>query len=173
MKEKFGQKIAVLGVLLALQIIAGRFLTISTLYMKIGFGFVPLALTAILYGPFYASVNAALGDIIIAMLNPFGYFPGFTISALLKGALYGLFLYQKPKKTWRVLGVVAFANIAVSIFLNSFWLYMLTGQGYLAVLPTRVFQNVVMIPIEVIVIRLVVYPIAELRQKAVVNQLED
>lgn len=166
MKENMTENIAIFGVLIAAQIIAGRFLTIATLYVKIGFVFLPIVIAAIIYGPVWAGISAAIGDIMIAMLLPYGYFPGITVSAFLTGVIYGLFLYRKPMKMWRIICCVLVINIFISTFLQAYWLYLLTGKGYLAILPARVIQNLIMTPIHVVCIRLVAYRIASLRNKA-------
>lgn len=160
------KRFVMLGLLIACQVIAGRFLTIATLFVKIGFIFLPISIAAILYGPIWAGVSAAIGDILIAMLLPYGYFPGFTVSAFLTGATYGLFLHRKSANIWRISCCVVVINIAISIFLQTFWLYLLTGEGYLAVLPTRIMQNVIMTPIQIIGIRTVSYRVAELELKS-------
>lgn len=156
------KKIIIIGMLIACQVITGRLLTISTLFVKIGFTFLPIAISAILYGPVWAGIGAAMGDIIISMLLPYGYFPGFTVSAFITGAIYGLFLHRKPANIWKIACCVLIINIAVSVFLQTYWLYLLTGQGYLAVLPTRIMQNAIMTPIQILGIRLVAYRIAKI-----------
>jgi len=147
--------------LIACQVISGRYLTISTLFVKIGFTFLPIAISAILYGPVWAGIGAAIGDIIIAMLLPYGYFPGFTVSAFLTGAFYGLFLHRKSANILRITCCILVINISVSIFLQTYWLYSLTGQGYLVVLPMRIIQNVIMTPIQILGIRLIAYRVAK------------
>jgi len=147
--------------LIACQVITGRYLTISTLFVKISFTFLPIAISAILYGPVWAGIGAAIGDIIIAMLLPYGYFPGFTVSAFLTGAFYGLFLHRKSANILRITCCILVINISVSIFLQTYWLYSLTGQGYLVVLPMRIIQNVIMTPIQILGIRLIAYRVAK------------
>jgi len=155
------KRIIIIGMLIACQVIAGRFLTISTLFVKIGFTFLPIAISAILYGPVWAGISAAIGDIIICMLLPYGYFPGFTISAFITGAIYGFFLYRKSANIWRITCCVLVINIAVSIFLQTYWLYLLTGKGYLVILPTRIMQNAIMTPFQIFGIRLIAYRVAK------------
>lgn len=156
------KKIIIIGMLVACQIITGRFLTISTPFMKIGFTFLPIAISAILYGPVWAGIGAAIGDIITAMLLPYGYFPGFTVSAFVTGAIYGFFLYRKSLNIWKITGCVLVINIAVSIFLQTYWIYLLTGQGYLVVLPMRIIQNAITTPIQIFGIRLIAYRVAKM-----------
>lgn len=151
------RKIVVLGMLLAAQVVAGLFVSISLPIAKIGFVFLPIAITGILYGPVWCGISAALGDIIVAVMGPYGYFPPMTISALLSGVIYGLFLYRKPASTRRILLCVLTESILISIILQTFWLNMLTGKAYLALLPARLLQNLIVIPISVICIRIVAY----------------
>ena len=155
------KRVIIIGMLIACQVISGRYLTISTLFVKIGFTFLPIAISAILYGPVWAGIGAAIGDIIIAMLLPYGYFPGFTVSAFLTGAFYGLFLHRKSANILRITCCILVINISVSIFLQTYWLYSLTGQGYLVVLPMRIIQNVIMTPIQILGIRLIAYRVAK------------
>ena len=160
------KKIIIIGMLIACQVVTGRFLTISTLFVKIGFTFLPIAILAILYGPVWAGVGAAMGDIIISMLLPYGYFPGFTVSAFITGTVYGFFLYRKSANIWKITCSVLAINIAVSIFLQTYWLYLLTGQGYLAVLPMRIIQNAIMTPIQIFGIRRIAYRIAKIELRS-------
>jgi hypothetical protein len=43
--------------------------------------------------------------------------------------------------------------------LSTFWLTVLSGSSFLALLPTRVVQNLIMIPVQFIVLRLIKIPI--------------
>lgn len=158
------KKIIIIGMLIACQVITGRFLTISTPFMKIGFTFIPIAISAILFGPVWAGIGAAIGDIVTAILLPYGYFPGFTLSAFVTGAIYGFFLYRKSENIWKITCCVLVINITVSIFLQTYWLYLLTGQGYLVVLPMRIIQNAIMTPIQILGIRLIAHRVVKLER---------
>ena len=159
------RKITILGMLLAAQVVAGLFVSISLPIAKIGFVFLPIAITGILYGPLWCGLSAAAGDIIVAMLGPYGYFPPMTISALLTGIIYGLFLYKKAASTPRILVCVLTESILISVALQTVWLNMLTGKAYLVLLPARIVQNLIVIPVSVICIRLVAYRVIRLLPK--------
>ena len=90
------KKIVTIGALIAAQVIAGRFLSISLPLVKIGFAFLPLSIIAILYGPVWSGIASAVSDFLVAMMSPFGYDPLLTIPAILSGVIYGVFLYRKP-----------------------------------------------------------------------------
>jgi len=93
------KKIVLSAMLLALLIVLSRFLSIKTPIVVISLSFVPIMMAAIWLGPKYSLLIAALGDLIGAILFPFGaYFPGYTLSQLLTGLIYGLFLYKNPEQ---------------------------------------------------------------------------
>lgn len=58
--------------LIAIEIVLSRFCSIATPIVKIGFGFVPVAVCAMLYGPVWAGAAGGLGDFIGAILFPIG-----------------------------------------------------------------------------------------------------
>ena len=161
MKSATIKKMTTIGMLLALQLAAGRFITISLPTVKIGFSFLPIAITAILYGPMWGAATAAMGDILLALLGPYGYYPPMTITALLTGALYGLLLYRKPANTVRVTICVVLQSVLLGLLLQTYWLSLLTGKGYLAYLPSRVLQNLVTIPLHIFCIRFIGYRLVD------------
>lgn len=85
--------------LIALDVVFTRLLAVNILVVKMGFGFAAVAVCAMLYGPAWAGVTAAIGDIIGALLFPTGaYFPGFTVTAAITGVVFGLYLHgERPK----------------------------------------------------------------------------
>ena len=88
------QMLALLGMLTAIEIVLSRFCSISAWNIKISLSFLPVAAAAMLCGAAPAVAVAALGDFVGAILFPIGaYFPGFTLTAALTGALFGLLLH--------------------------------------------------------------------------------
>lgn len=156
------RKFVTVGMLIAVEIILGRLLTIALPTVTINFSFLPLAIIAILYGPAYSIPAAAICDILIALLGSYGYFPPMTVSAILTGAIYGVFFYRKPAGLLRVSIVVLCESVFVSLLLQTYWLTMLTGKGYIALLPARVIQNLITCPLQIVCIRFVGFRIARL-----------
>lgn len=143
------------ALLTALEIILSRFFSIATPIVKIGFGFLPIAVIAMLHGPLWAGGAAATGDFLGAILFPIGpYFPGFTLTAGLTGLVYGLLLYNRPKSWTRISCAVLFISLVLHLGLDTLWLEMITGKGYLALLPTRILKSVIMAPMQIILVRL-------------------
>jgi len=148
------------SLLIALEVILSRFLSIATPIVKIGFGFVPIAICAMMYGPVWAGVAGGLADFIGAILFPISaYFPGFTVSAFLTGAVFGLFLYKREVKVVNLCAAVLINCLCISLCLSTYWLTIITGSPFLALLPTRIVQNIIMIPVQFTVLYILKKPV--------------
>jgi len=143
-----------LSLLLALEVVLTRLLSIQTPFLRIGFAFLPLAVAGYLYGIVPAAVMAALADLLGMLLFPSGtFFPGFTLSALLTGGLYGLFLHRR-RVTWlRVLLVSVLIAGLVDATLNTIWLSILLDKAALVLLPPRLLKAGFMLLVQVPLIR--------------------
>lgn len=154
------KKIILSAILLALLIVLSRFLSLKTQFLVISFSFVPIMISAILLGPKYSLLIAGLGDLIGALLFPFGlYFPGFTLSAAITGLIYGLVIYIPTDKKISDLNFIIRLAISsmlvlgiVNILITPIWLHLLYGKAYLIVISSRVIAQVIMLPIQVTVI---------------------
>ena len=145
-----------LALLVALEIVLARCLSVRTMDMTFSFGFIAVVTAAILYGPIAAGIVAALSDFLGAVLFPIGaYFPGFTLTACLTGVVFGLFLYKEQSFT-RILGATLVNQIFGSLLLNSFWLSVLYGsRTYFGYVAFRTPQFLIMTVVMVIVIGVV------------------
>lgn len=144
-----------MALLIALEIVLSRFLSISAWNTKIGFAFVPVAIAAILLGPLYAGIVGALADFLGAILFPIGtYFPGFTLTAFLMGLCYGLFLYRSQSFP-RILGAVAVHQLILSLLLNTLWISLLYGSPFVPLLVSRLPQCAILAAVQLVVIPLI------------------
>ena len=149
------KKIATMALMIAIEIILTRFLSIQTPIVRISFGFIPIAMIAMIYGPIYAGLGAAIADLIGVMLFPTGvFFPGFTATAFLSGFAYGIFLYNRPKSLVCVCVATMIVTVGLQLGLDTLWVQILTGKGYIALLPTRILRTLIMTPVQIICIRL-------------------
>lgn len=142
------------ALLIAVEFLLSRFLCISTTFMKISFSFSAIAVCAMLYGPVWAGLAAAVTDVLGAVLVPQGgaIFLGFTLSAFLTGFVFGMFFYMK-KITWtRALLAAIIVCLAVNFCMGSFWLYVLYGDAVVGMLLTRLIKSCVMIPVEAVTV---------------------
>lgn len=121
--------------------------------LRISFGFVPQSFSSMLFGPWIGGIGAMLGDITGMIIAPKGpYFPGLTFSALMNGIIYGIFLYKKPKSILRITMAVLCITLFVDIGMNTYWLTILLGKGFFAMLPARIIKSAAMLPVNVTVI---------------------
>jgi len=139
---------------IALEVILTRFLSIHTPIVRIGFTFLPIAISAIMFGPIYSGIAAALADIVGMMLFPTGgsFFPGFTLTAFLIGYIYGFFLYKKTI-AFKQITIAVIVSTIVTLGLDTVWIWIITGQGILAILPARIIKCIIMAPIQVTMIQ--------------------
>lgn len=142
--------------LIALDVILTRFLSIQTQFLRIGFGFLPIAIAGILYGPFWGIVCGAVGDILGMIIYPSGaFFPGFTLTAALTGAVFGWILYNRKISVLRILAASAIVCIGLNLLLDTLWLDLMYGSGYFVLLPARIVKCVLNIPIYTVLIALI------------------
>ena len=156
-KKSATSRLVTMAFLIALEIILTRFCSINTPILRIGFGFLPVAMMGIMYGPIWAAIGYAVGDVLGMIIFPSGmYFPGFTLTAVLTGFVFGFFLKGKEKITWKnVLPASLVVLLGLNLCLDTFWLSIMMGDAFAVLLPTRILKCVVMLPIHLILIPLV------------------
>ena len=149
---KWNKLLPMMGVLIAIEIVLSRFLSINAWNLRIGFSFVPIAIAGMLLGPLPAGIVAAVADVLGAILFPTGpFFPGFTLTAFLTGVIWGIFLYRK-QTALRILFAVLINQLILSFLLNSLWISVLYGSPFMPLLATRIIQTAILIPVQFIVI---------------------
>lgn len=154
------KKIILTAILLATLIILSRFLSIKTPILKISFEFISTILCAIWLGVKWTVLLNVLGDIIGATLFPTGaFFIGYTISTAISGMIYGLLLYKEETDTYtdkqflvRLIISVILVTCISNIGLNTLWISITTGKAFIVLLGTRIIKELVMIPIQIVVI---------------------
>lgn len=153
-KRRFStQQLVLMALLIAVNVVLSRFLSISAWNIKIGFAFVPVVMAAIYMGPLQAATVGALGDFVGAILFPIGaYFPGFTLTAFLVGLAYGIFLHKKQSNALIFIAVIL-TEVIGSLLLNTLWISILYGSPFIPLMATRVFQVFVMGVMEFLVVR--------------------
>ena len=153
------KKVVMLGFLTALYIVLERFLSFIVWNMRVGFAFIALAVAGMLYGPLPAGMVGAAGDVLGMLLFPTGpYFPGFTLTAFLTGAVYGIFL-RDTVTTKKMVAAVAVNQLVLSLFVQTLWISITYGSPYLPLLPVRLTQCLIMIPVQLIALQVLRRPI--------------
>ena len=147
------KKLISMSLLVALATIAKRFLGYNDKIISVSFGFVPIALAGMLFGPLGGVATAAVSDLIGSLLFPTGPFhPGFTLAAALTGLFYGLFLNKQPLNRMRIVLCQLLITVLIHMFINTLLLVPIVGRGFLAILPLRILKNALFFPVEIFVL---------------------
>lgn len=139
------RSLSIMAMLMAITIVLGYFSIQIGNYIKIGFAAIPHELASIFFGPVAGAIYGAASDIIKYVIRPTGpFFPGFTISGIASGFIYGLILYKRPYKFHRVLIANILVALIVNLGMNTYWLSILYGKGFMLILPGRIVKEVIM-----------------------------
>lgn len=146
--------LATLGILGALGVVLSLVASIDLgPYIRIGFSGIPNRIVDFLFGPIVGGIFGGIMDVLKYMVKPNGpFFFGFTLDAILGGVIYGIFLYKKPLKWWRVFIPEVLVKVFINCGLNTLWVSMLYGKGFMALLPARVIKNAIMLPIDTVIL---------------------
>ena len=140
--------VTVMAMFAAISVVLGYFTLVLGDYLKIGFSTIANQFVYYLFGPVVGGLFGGALDILKYIIRPTGaYFPGFTLGAMIGGILYGCFLYKRPISLARVLVAELTVSIVCNMLLGTLWLSMLYGKAFMALLPMRVFKNVIMWPV--------------------------
>lgn len=142
------ENLIICALLMAITLVISSFSIVIGDYIKIGFSFIASELAYLLFGPVVGAIFGGTVDILAYIVKPTGpYFFGFTLSAILSGLIYGMFLYKKPISIWRILLVKAIVAVLINMLLGTYWLSLMYGKGFLVLFPLRAIKNLVMLPI--------------------------
>lgn len=148
--------------------------------LRINIAFFINAYGAMVFGPVVAIAAAAVSDTLGCLLFPSGpYFFPFILTEIAGSLIFALFLYRTKVTTLRVTLSRFCIDFFVNIVLNTpiMWLYyrMVLGKNYAVFDLMRVVKNLVMFPIEsvllVLFLRVVIPPTRKLGY--LVSDIED
>ena len=170
------------ALLIALQIVVVKFLSVETTIVRFDFGYIVSFTASAVLGPWLGMLVAFAADILgVVLRGQIGvFFPGFTINAVLYALFYGLFFYKK-KITWYNVTICVVSSIALmGILLAPHWVFMyntMLGTGinplaeplrfiaennhryiteeakFDAILYTQLIKHLILIPIQIITMK--------------------
>ena len=147
------EKLVVTAFMIALEIVLSKLVSVNISFLRIGFGFLPIAILAIMYGAWWSGIAYAIGDVIGGFLFPTGaFFPGFTVTALLTGLIFGWVLYNKKVTFARAALASALVCVFCNLLLNTYWLTFIIGKGFTVLLVSRAVKELVAIPVMAVLI---------------------
>jgi ECF transporter S component (folate family) len=145
------KKTMVMALMVALSIVLERFLGYNDRVLSVSFSYLPIALTGMLFGPIPAAAVSGLADALGALMFPSGPFDiRFTLIALVKGALYGVFLYGVQGNRYRIILAQVLVTLIAHLTLNTLVISTIIGKGFFVILPLRLVKNLLFLPIEVL-----------------------
>ena len=133
-----------MALLVAISVVLQR-LSIGTTIAQVGFGFIGTVLLGKFFGAFWGGTAAGVADIISAAIFGVqgGFFPGFTLSAILAGVIYGFFFYNQKNAIWKIVVATLLVTILVNVVLNTYWLHMMYGMDFRVALIQRVPKELI------------------------------
>ena len=149
------------GLLIGLSVVLTRVFSVNLLIAgvpasRLSIGYVPIMLAGILLGPAWGFGVGVLADVVGFLLFPSGtFFPPITLTSGLVGVLPWLLLRMTDKwPQWlKVLAAVALTQMLCSVCLQTYWLSLLMGKGYFALLLPRAVVTLVTIPVYYVLIQ--------------------
>ena len=145
--------ITLIAMLLAVSVVLSFFTIQVSESLRLGLGYLITATMGMLFGPVTAGIAAGVGDIVKYLIKPSGaFFPGLTITAILGGVLYGMVFYHSRVTLVRAIVAKTLTNVLLNILLNTFWLSIMMGKGFWALVPSRVIKNIALLPVEILLL---------------------
>ncbi len=162
-KLKNVRVLTVSAFLVAIATVLGFFKVPITELIEIRFQYLPIAVGGAMFGPAVGGVIGMLADVLGYLVKPTGaFFPGFTISSILSGIIYGLFFYKKRITVPRIIAAELTETIVCSLVINSINLSILYGNAFSVVVATRLLKVLIMFPIDTIILTVVLKAIPRL-----------
>lgn len=142
-------QLALAGMFIALEIVLERLLAIEAgPASRYSAAFISRALTGYFLGPVYGAVIGFGADFIGAVIKFGSSNPLLSITAVVRGFLYGLFLFRKIN--WKRVAAAALSvEIGCSLLINSYILTMMYGGTFLSRFTLRIPQSAVLIAVQI------------------------
>ncbi|KRN04218.1 integral membrane protein [Holzapfeliella floricola DSM 23037 = JCM 16512] len=145
--------------------------------VQVGLGFLGTALMGRFFGVLWAGIGAGLADVLNSIIIgvPGGFYPGFTISAIAGGIIYGTFLYNQNfagdwKKVWRIVVSVLLITIIVNTGLNTLWMTLKSGADFNHLLIQRLPKQVTVPWVQMIILYLTMVALDRVKIESILNR---
>lgn len=126
------RKLCLMTIIFTMQVVAG-IISLPSGFGNLGIGLSYLfqAINCMLFGPVNGLLLGALGDTIGFMIDPspYGFFPGYTLNAMLSCMMYGLCFYKTRVTFTKVFISRLFINFFVNVLLGGIWWGIVAGYN--------------------------------------------
>lgn len=142
MKKLNIRNIAMLGVLIALDVVATRFLGFSTMTIRFSFGSIFIILAGLWFGPVEGALVGGIADIIGCLIAGRGFYPPLMVSPIVLGILIGLGrkYFLKKASVTRMAVIVMCSYMVTTLFIATWALTLMTGTPYSVLFISRIPQ---------------------------------
>jgi len=145
------QNLCICGLLIALYVVLSIFNIALSNLIELRIGFLVFIAAGFLGGPVMGFTVGFLGDMLNCLVRGFAYFPGFSLSYALLGALCGLFLYKNRVTKFRAV-ICALIEYLISLTLTTTWLYLMYGSPLDVLIPARLVKCTLSFPFNCVII---------------------
>lgn len=148
------------GMLSAIAIVLGFFKIPLTQFIELRFQSLPIAAAGYLFGPVCGGIVGFIADVGGYLIKPTGpFFPGFTLTSIMSGVIFGLILHGKKPTLQRIFAAQIVYTLLCGLLLNSLWLSLLYGRGFIAAMSARFVKEMIMIPVNTLMLAAVIQPV--------------
>lgn len=145
--------LALAALFIALRVVVSAFFIPVGENLRIYASFFVTALGGLIYGPVVAVATGFAADLLECFLFPSGaFFFGYTLSAMAGSLFYALAFYRRPITLVRTALAKCSVNLLVNVGLGSLWSAMLYGKGFYYYLAKSITKNVLLLPLEVLLL---------------------
>lgn len=151
MKNKRVGSLVILALMIGLNIVLSRFVSIKAMNFKISFTFLTIVLSAYFYGYYGAIMVALFGDLLGALLFPIGpYNPLLTLTSIMCAVVYAYFFYKKDLSNKNIILACLINRFIISLFINTTIISLMYNLSFKATFITRIYSSTVMFVVEVL-----------------------
>ena len=148
--------LAVCAMFIALRVAIGAVFIPVGENLRVYFTYAVTALGASIYGPLMALAEGFVSDLLGYFIAPSGgFFPGYTLSAMLGSVTYALFFYRQRLSVLRIFLCRLTVNLVINVLIGSIWSAMLMGKAYYYYLGKSIVKNLLLLPAETVVMYVV------------------
>ncbi|MGN0506510.1 MAG: folate family ECF transporter S component [Lachnospiraceae bacterium] len=186
------KSLTAIAMLLALRIALGFATTIRiTDSIKIGFSIFPTTVLCMLFGPVAGAIAGGVADLVGFFIKPSGvFFPGYTLDCIVAGLIYGYSFYKREKITpLRVVLTLLSVTVIVNLCMTTTWIsfqmsvgsfgailadpagafHNFTAKFVALLLGGRLWKNLVMLPINSVLVYLLLNLVRKLNLKRILE----
>lgn len=136
----------ILALLSALSVVLELFLGINSGNFKLHFGYLPVAISGMLYGILPSALVGLVADILSNLRN---FSLPFALLAVLEGGVYGIFLHKRQLEKKQMLLQAVYCQLIISVIIHAGLNTLLLWTLYHYFDPIRFLINAVTFPIKV------------------------